>query len=210
MLCAVRDATPGTTPLERQFLMEDAPTIFTKLTAAGNDFICIDNTDGRFDAFLEAPESRDWIRAVCRRGLGVGADGVIFGCSRGDGTGVHICARFMEPDGSESELCGNGTACCAWWVVDKGFCEGPEVRILTAAGAAVANLVPENPGRVRVCVPDPRDLEMNVAVDVKGERWVLDYVVTGVPHAVGYVDDIEEIDVPHWGPGIRRHSRFNG
>jgi len=188
--------------------MLEKPSVFTKLTAAGNDFICIDNTDGRFDGFLESEALQPWVRAICRRGLGVGGDGIIFGGPLGDGAGVDICARFMEPDGSEAELCGNGTACFTWWSVDKGLVSGPEVHILTAAGAATGTVAESGNGRVRVCVPDPRDLQMNIALTVKGESWVADYIVAGTPHVVANVDDINTLDLPHWGPGFRHHPRF--
>jgi len=188
--------------------MDTSIVQFTKLTAAGNDFICIDNTDGKFDRFLVSDRLRPWISALCRRGLGVGADGVIFAGERGTGGGVDICARFLEPDGSEAELCGNGTACFTWWCLEKGLVSGPEVRVLTAAGTAIGKAINGQPGRVRVCVPDPRDLELGIRVEVKGEPWELDYVVTGVPHAVTYVEDVAKLDVAHWGPGIRYHPRF--
>ncbi len=188
--------------------MVKKPDIFTKLTAAGNDFICIDNTSGRFDAFLESETLKPWVRAICRRGLGVGADGIIFAGQLGDGSGVDICARFLEPDGSEAELCGNGTACFTWWCVDKELVPGPEVRILTAAGTATGTVAPGAQGLVRVCVPDPRDLEMNLHLTVKGEPWVADYIVAGTPHVVAYVDDVATLDVAHWGPGFRHHPRF--
>ncbi|NOY81486.1 MAG: diaminopimelate epimerase [Kiritimatiellaeota bacterium] len=188
--------------------MDTSEVIFTKLTAGGNDFICIDNTSGHFDGFLESSRLRPWISALCRRGLGVGADGVIFAGERGGGGGVDICARFLEPDGSEAELCGNGTACFTWWCLEKGLVHGPEVRILTAAGTAIGKAVEGRPGRVLVCVPDPRDLRLGLRLEVKCETWEVDYVVTGVPHAVAYVEDLAQLDVAHWGPGIRHHPRF--
>jgi len=181
---------------------------FTKLTAGGNDFICLDNTTGRFDDLLQSPQLSRFVRSLCRRGLSIGADGLIFAGQLGNGDGVDICARFMEPDGSEAELCGNGTACFTYWVVQAGMVAGPEVDILTAAGAATGRVGTPDPRRVRVCVPDPRDVRFDLQLDIKGEPWTLDYVVTGVPHAIGYVTDLARLDVPHWGPGIRHHPHF--
>ncbi|HXI04411.1 MAG TPA: hypothetical protein VNI57_14660, partial [Candidatus Saccharimonadales bacterium] len=45
---------------------------FLKVTGGGNDFILVDNRNGRLAGDLGA-----FVRAVCHRGLGVGADGVI-------------------------------------------------------------------------------------------------------------------------------------
>ena len=46
---------------------------FTKMSGAGNDFLVLDSA-----AWEMVPDDRTaWVRAVCRRGLSVGADGVL-------------------------------------------------------------------------------------------------------------------------------------
>ena len=181
---------------------------FTKMTAAGNDFICLDNSDAAFSELIRSEHWPGFVRSLCRRGLSIGADGVIVACERGGSGGVDIIARFLEPDGSEADLCGNGTACFTYWIVGKGLVTGPEVTILTAAGIARGRIVDAEQGRVLVCVPDPRDLRMGLELNVKGETWQVDCLDTGVPHAVTFVDSLEHLDVYHWGPGIRYHERF--
>ena len=115
---------------------------FAKLSGSGNDFICIDNRDGRFDEVLSNPQRiGQFARTICNRWLGVGADGVIFACVP-EIEGVSDAeARFFEADGSEAKLCGNGIACFAHWVVGNNWVSGQEVKILTPA----AN--PNNPCR---------------------------------------------------------------
>ena len=181
---------------------------FTKMTAGGNDFICLDNSERAFSELINSEHWPGFVRSLCRRGLSIGADGVIVACERGSAGGIDIIARFLEPDGSEADLCGNGTACFTYWIVGKGLVDGPEVTILTAAGMARGRIADEEQGRVVVCVPDPRDLRMGLELNVKGETWQLDYLQTGVPHAVTFVDSLEHLDVDHWGPGIRYHSHF--
>ena len=181
---------------------------FVKLNASGNDFICLDNTGGDFDALLGSAHLSAFVAHLCRRGLSVGADGVIFACQRGSGQGIDIVARFFEPDGSEAELCGNGTACFTYWAINKGLVPGPEVQIMTAAGAARGRVDEESPERVRVCVPDPRHLRFGLQLEIKGEIWAIDFIDTGVPHAIAFVDSLEHLDVNHWGPGIRSHPEF--
>lgn len=181
---------------------------FSKLAAGGNDFICLDNTTGEFDVALRPENLPGFARGLCRRGLAVGADGVIVACDLGSGSGIDIVVRFLEPDGSEAELCGNGTACFTLWAIENGVVSGPEVKILTAAGTALARVVDVERGRVRVCVPNPRDLQLGVELEIKGERWQLDCIQTGVPHAIAFVDCLDHLDVDHWGPGIRHHDYF--
>src|SRR5690554_1315206 len=55
---------------------------FAKLSGSGNDFVCIDNRDGKYDRLINSPPHiRRFANALCRRGLGIGADGVIFACA---------------------------------------------------------------------------------------------------------------------------------
>ena len=157
---------------------------FTKMSAGGNDFVCIDNTAGLYDALLSDPFFPAFIQSVCRRGLCVGADGVIIAGPRGSGDGVDIVARFLEPDGSEARLCGNGTACFAYWCLAEGLVRGPKVDILTAAGAAHARPNDDDCSRIRVCVPNPKPLTLDRRVSACGRNWTVHTIDTGVPHAV--------------------------
>jgi diaminopimelate epimerase len=181
---------------------------FTKLNAGGNDFICIDNTTSIYSELLDSPHLAAFVRALCRRGLAVGADGVIFACETGDGQGIDIVARFMEPDGSEARLCGNGTACFAYWCLDRGLVPGPEINILTAAGTAQARPDAVQPHRITVCVPNPRDLQLCVDIETERKLRRVHLLDTGVPHAVAFVDDVDDVDVGLKGRLIREHERF--
>jgi len=181
---------------------------FTKMSAGGNDFVCIDNTSGLYTKLMKTPAGGVFISTICRRGLSIGADGVVFACQKGDGTGIDVVARFMEPDGSEARLCGNGTACFAYWCMDKGIVNGPEVNILTAAGTAYACRNSEDPSRIRVCVPNPQGLQLDVRIEAAGRPWLIHVLDTGVPHAVIFVDRLQEVAVTRYGYAIRRHSRF--
>jgi len=250
------------------------PIKFTKLSGSGNDFICIANLDGRYDALLaDPPRVAEFARSLCRRGHGVGADGLIFAC-RPEVEGVaDVAARFMEPDGSESELCGNGTACFVKFLLDGDYLgkktaatetsdkrlvtsdksrslpvnstvlkrsEGSaepdglslvaghlslvasssvansqrqdsqrrELRILTPAGVVLGREVDN--GYIRVCIPIPTGMQhnMELPVDHLPVPVMCDFAVTGVPHAVVFVEDVDRVDMPHLGPAMRYHPRF--
>ena len=115
------------------------PIAFTKLSGSGNDFACLDNRDGRFDPLLaDAERIGHFARLLCRRSMGVGADGVIFCCRPEVAEVADVAARFFEADGSETDLCGNGTACFTRWAFDSGFVRDSEIRILTPAGVVLA------------------------------------------------------------------------
>ena len=180
---------------------------FAKLSGSGNDFICLDSRDGRFNELLSSPHrAGHFARVLCCRGMGVGADGVIFAVDSEVEGAANLGARFFEPDGSEAALCGNGTACFLRWVVDNRWVLEPEIRILTSAGVVLGK--PADDGFMRVCIPLPEDIRTDLEVPAGGVRWKCDYIVTGVPHLVTYVDDVEAVDVAHFGKALRRSEMF--
>ena len=187
--------------------MNDGRIPFWKLTGSGNDFICIDNRDGRFDPMLAEPAaSGHFASTLCKRGHGVGADGVIFAGKPEIEGFADIAARFFEADGSECELCGNGTACFTRFVFDSGFVPDHEVKILTPAGVVLANRADGD--YIRVCIPAPENRRPDLLIELPGRSFRCDYALVGVPHLVTYVDDIEQIDVARWGLALRHHHDF--
>jgi len=84
---------------------------FAKMQATGNDFILI-----------EAGEAeRDWLplaRAMCNRHFGVGSDGLILVLPS---KVAELGMRMFNPDGSESEACGNGLRCLTRYALEKGL-----------------------------------------------------------------------------------------
>jgi len=97
---------PSPTPLARppwRFLRGrmTQPIAFTKLSGSGNDFICIDNRAGELNDVLAAPAQIGALaRALCRRSLGVGADGLILACiPEVEGHGAQRPLRGRRLDG---------------------------------------------------------------------------------------------------------------
>ena len=180
---------------------------FAKLSGSGNDFICIDNRDGAYNSLLDDRHRvGHFAKSLCHRGVGVGADGIIFAC-RPDIEGVSdIAARFFEADGSEAELCGNGTGCFVHWIARNGWVAPGQTRVLTPAGVVLGS---DSDGRyVRVCIPDPEDIRRDFDLRVDNRLWRCDYALIGVPHLVTYVDDVKTVDIATWGPAIRHHPDF--
>ncbi len=184
--------------------------LFHKMSGAGNDFVVADNRN------LSIPEDgrREWIDAVCRRGLSVGADGVLLvEPPEGD---AHFRMRYYNSDGGEAESCGNGARCIARYA--NRFCGAPDnMRFETMAGPYTADVL-EN-GEVEVNMTDPHSLRRGVNLEFPDFASVTaDHLDTGVPHAVVWVDDIETVDFENsdaeespivlLGRAIRRHNEF--
>ena len=183
------------------------PVEFSKLSGSGNDFICIDNRDGSFDELLaDRAATVRLARTLCRRGLSVGADGIIFASPSEVGDLADVMARFVEADGSEAELCGNGTACFTRWILDLGWPGSGELRILTGAGVVRGSRTESD--YIKVCIPFLVDRLRDQELFVCGRKCTYDYAVTGVPHVVTYVKDIDAVNVAELGPGWRHHPHF--
>jgi diaminopimelate epimerase len=183
------------------------PIEFAKLSGSGNDFICLDGRDGRFDELLADPaRAGRFAQALCHRAVGVGADGVVFATVCEIEGVADLCARYFEPDGGEADLCGNGTACFMRWAADDGWTTTQELRVLTAAGVIRGRRA--DGLYVRVCITVPEDMRTDLTVPAGGTVWRCDYAVTGVPHVLAYVDDVAAVDVARIGPLLRHHPMF--
>ena len=107
---------------------------FSKMSGNGNDFIVIDNRDGKYTHLYK--ESPNFIEKVCARGLSVGADGMIF-IEKSDT--VDFKWQFFNSDGSVAEMCGNGARCAARFAYLEKIA-GKEMAFETLAGIIKAEI----------------------------------------------------------------------
>ncbi|MFQ5894245.1 MAG: diaminopimelate epimerase, partial [Nitrospinota bacterium] len=170
---------------------------FAKMSGSGNDFVLIDNREGR----VPPGEMAEWARKLCRRGLSVGADGIIF---LEPAEGVDFRWRFFNADGSEAEMCGNGGRCAARYAHELGMAPA-DLRFETLAGIIEAEV---RGARVKLLLPLPRSIRLDLELVVDGARRRLHSIEAGVPHAVEFVQDLESFDVAGVGRAIRHHEAF--
>lgn len=90
---------------------------FVKMHGCGNDFILIEETE---TSVMTEKLRRKFARHACDRRRSIGADGVIY-LTRTKRKHALLSARFFMPDGSESEMCGNGSRCVAAYAVHTGI-----------------------------------------------------------------------------------------
>ena len=169
----------------------------TKMSGSGNDFILIDNRSG------EISDSRMVFlaRALCRRRVSVGADGLIL---VGPSDRADFKWRFFNSDGSEAEMCGNGGRCVARYAFLRGLA-GKEMTFETLAGPIRAWV---DGARVKIQLTPPQGWSLDQGLSLNQDFQSVDFINTGVPHALVWVEDLEAIDLPTLGPLIRFHPQF--
>jgi len=177
--------------------MEMEAIEFWKMNGSGNDFILIDNREGR----VEEKDMSLVSRRICRRRESVGADGVIFVT---DSERFDFGWRFFNADGSEAGMCGNGGRCVSRFAFLKEIA-GPGMTFETSAGPVSAEVKGR---RVTLLMPKPSGLTMDLDLVLEEGRLSADFIHTGVPHAVVRVESPADFPVLRQGRAIRNHPRF--
>ena len=171
---------------------------FLKGHGTENDFVLLPDHDGSVHGGLGEDELAARVRRLCDRRAGIGADGVL----RVVRTSALSPARPVETsllpewfmdyrnaDGSLSEMCGNGIRVFVRYLVDAGLVNaGSPIDIGTRDGVKTltvdGDLVTVDLGRPRVLG------ETKVAIGPS--TWPATHVDMGNPHAVAFLDDVEE------------------
>ncbi len=185
---------------------------FTKMVGAGNDFIVVDNglkvTPRRS---LSRAKSRDSGQAsqkfksfekiakkLCDRRTGIGADGMLV---LEKSKIADFRMSVFNADGSVAEMCGNGLRCAVLFAGVKS-----KVRVETKAGIYEGEITAKD--KVKVKMQEPKDLKLNFPINVNGRKIKANFINTGVPHTVVFVDGLDKIDVDAIGSAMRYHDEF--
>lgn len=163
---------------------------FVKVEGLGNDFIVVDGP------FVPTPEA---VRRWCDRRLGIGADGVLviepIDRSR-------MSMRYWNADGGEAEMCGNGLRCVARLGHERDWFDDREFTVTTAAGDHPVTVMDD---RVLAFVGEPVGFRTGT-LHVAGHD-VHPFAI-GNPHAVMFVDDVDDADVAGLGAAIEHDPIF--
>ena len=119
---------------------------FWKMNGAGNDFIVVDNRDGR------VPNDKwpEIVPVLCERHMSIGADG--FMVVEKPTYGGDYKMLFFNSDGSVGEMCGNGARCICRYGYENGLA-GEVQKVETTAGMVTGWRVDERLYRVRLNDP---------------------------------------------------------
>jgi diaminopimelate epimerase len=161
---------------------------FHKFQGTGNDFIILDNRDGKYSAI-----SNDQVRRLCDRRLGIGADGLMMLNQK---QGFDFEMKYHNADGKESSMCGNGGRCIVRFAYQLGI-HRSEYKFIAVDGEHLAEI--DTDGTISLKMIDVDNVKK-----VRGD-FILN---TGSPHYIKLVGDVMDLDVYKKGRDIRYSKDF--
>jgi diaminopimelate epimerase len=181
---------------------------FEKWQALGNDYLIVEG------AALPWELTPARIRRLCDPHLGAGADGILV-LDRSEDPAYVATLRIFNPDGSESELSGNGSREAIMYLRRHGASDADEFAILTAAGPVRARITGATSCAVAIGTaatvskdfpsgqPDGRG-----ELEAGGRRWRFQHVSVGNPQCAIACEELEELDLAAVAPMIANHPLF--
>ncbi|MFA4838717.1 MAG: diaminopimelate epimerase [Candidatus Neomarinimicrobiota bacterium] len=161
---------------------------FWKITAAGNDFVLIDDRAADFQS-----NASELAQNFCDRRFGIGGDGTIFIRSHPE---CDFEMAYFNPDGSGPAMCGNGSRAAVLFVHDCAICVKESYRFSAADGEHFGIY---RDGNIAVTVHKPAGMETET---FNGNDVFL--VDTGVPHVVVLTKNLAQIDIRNIAPKLRK------
>jgi diaminopimelate epimerase len=179
-----------------------------KWQALGNDYLIVESAD------LPWPLTPARIRKLCDPHLGIGSDGILL-LSPSEDPRYVAALRIFNPDGSESELSGNGSRQAMIYLRRHGRVERDDFAILTAAGPIRVRITGRSSAAVDLGAASTRSPDFpSGAPDGRGEleadgrSWSFQHISIGNPQCAIHCEELEELDLPRIGPAIEGHPLF--
>ncbi|MEV8535331.1 diaminopimelate epimerase [Streptomyces sp. NPDC051211] len=164
---------------------------FLKGHGTENDFVILPDPDNAVDLPASA------VARLCDRRAGLGADGILHVVR----SAAHPEARAMaaeaewfmdyrNSDGSIAEMCGNGVRVFARYLQYAGHVEPGDLAIATRGGIKEVHL--HKDGSVTISMGRALLPDGEVTVSVGDRSWPARNVNMGNPHAVAFVDTLDD------------------
>ena len=190
---------------------------FTKMQGCGNDYVYINGATEK----IAQEDKPDLVRKISDRHFGVGGDGAIF-INPSDEADFEM--EMYNADGSRAEMCGNGIRCVAKYVYDKGMTDKNDISVISCGKIKYLKLfikdgkvdtvrvnmgAPElKPENIPVIADAGKDSVISEPITVRGKEYKMTCVSMGNPHAVVFMDDVENLEIEQIGPYFEKHELF--
>ena len=181
---------------------------FTKMQGLGNDYVYVNC----FEETVNDPEKL--AIAVSDRHFGIGSDGLILITP----SEVADCRMDMyNMDGSRGVMCGNGVRCVGKYAFDHGLVpqDRRSLTVETLAGIKTIEFTAEEENgrlvarRLTVDMGEARlTSELPEPINVDGRDYSFVGISVGNPHAVYFMDSIDDLRLDRIGPSFEMHPRF--
>ena len=186
---------------------------FAKMHGIGNDYVYMDCTK-------ECPENPGEIaKLVSDRHKGIGSDGLILIKASKE---ADFEMAMYNADGSYGKMCGNGIRCVAKYVYDNGLTDKTEISVISGGAVKYLKLTVEDGQvkKVRVNMGEPILTPAEIPVIGEGQRLVAVPIVVdnqvyemtcvsmGNPHAVVFIDGVDDLRLEEIGSKFEQHERF--
>lgn len=187
---------------------------FTKMVAAGNDFVLFNGFNYSIENYGELAKK------ACDRHFSVGGDGIMV-CEKSEAADIQMI--YYNSDGSRGEMCGNGIRCFSKFVYDNKLVKDKIFTVETLAGIKTIWLETDEKDKVKSVkvnmgypIFEPKKIPVNIDkekvvlenLEVDGKEIEFSSVLVGVPHTVIFVDDINDININELGRKIEVHPMF--
>lgn len=160
---------------------------FYKYQGTGNDFVIIDNREGKISLTTEQ------VSFICNRRFGIGADGLMLLSSA---EGYDFSMVYYNADGNQGSMCGNGGRCLTRFAYDMGI-QKTDFRFMAVDGEHEASLA------------DNEWINLKMKDVTAMEEYHGDYILdTGSPHYVKQCNELMSMDVFKEGRDIRHSKDF--
>jgi len=167
---------------------------FTKVHGCGNDFVLISRgelNDAQRQS-LEACVTAEWVRKLCDRRTGIGADGLLI-LDNAEGARA---ASILNADGTDGGMCGNGLRCIARCIVEhESHPKDQPIAVRMGGRETQLHVISTDPFRCSLhfgtvivgrSSPGP-DAELPLEAGAHDHRIALAWV--GNPHAIVFAPD---------------------
>ena len=182
-----------------------------KYHGLGNDYLIYD--PNRNDDLLQERQ----IQALCKRNIGVGADGILYGPFF---VGEEMWVRIFNPDGSEAEKSGNGIRIFSRYLKDAGYVKGESYVLHTKPGETRVTFLDDNGDYMRVDMGYPKFVAGEIPAVGFGEEIVNEAIFfgdnfynatcvsMGNPNCVLMLEEVNKKKALHLGPYVENSRYF--
>lgn len=191
---------------------------FTKMQGCGNDYIYINCLKE------EVKNPSKLAIKLSDRHFGIGGDGIVL-IETSDKADFFM--SMYNADGSRAEMCGNAIRCVGKYVYERHMTDRTKLSIETLAGIKYldlkvasdndddrqVSLITVNMGNP-ILEPElipvllKRDVVIQEELLIDNSTYQMTCVSMGNPHAVVFVDNVNNLNLEELGPKFEHHSLF--